>query len=123
MANKPNTDHISLIGAKLRPEQTITMEKLRELLPSEWSKYQLYADLAEMQRRGMITREVRKPTGKTKITFHNPPIDKPQPPTKRSRNASLVFDTKTSFVLTAGTYTAEELRSLARQVLKTLGEL
>lgn len=138
---KVTPEMISELGKGLRPGQSIGQDKLYAKLSDEWSMNRFYATKREMQRRGMITEQLRQ-GAPTLYTFHNPPLtgkDRQTPPTKNrpngaavdinsgtsSKKGKVLYATKVTrtFEIQGGTYTAEELRNLATAVLKHLKEI
>jgi len=123
-------EQIDTVGRMLRPGQQINVAKLAAQLG--WTKDRLHPVKREMMRRGFLTEERRARMSAT-LTFHNPPLPESERQMPKMRHTAKATPetgarpwqchTVKTWTITGGTFTAEELKSLARSVLKHLDEL
>lgn len=127
---------IDEMGSVMRPGQPIRSNKLfkilRERYPTaRYNETKFGYVKREMLHRGLLT-EKRHSRGSYELTLHNPPVPADQrtlprmryvPPRAVGHKPNGAYAVRKTFELAAGSYTACQLRSLAREVLRELGEL
>ncbi len=113
------------------PNQKISMSKLHTLL-KPWSMDHVRAGLRYLREEGLVTTQQRPGSADgSMVQFYKTPLPKEERDhiavnathTRQSKSSNGVFQVSRTFTLKYGTYTAKELRGLAREVLKELDEL
>ena len=125
------------IMAKTKPTQTIGFKKLQVRFEGQLNQDQLYAGLRWLRHQGLAscTPRIGHKDG-TLVQFYKEPIPKDErdkvptktfkgkKPYKRSAKSNGLFheEAVVTFTVKGGTYTPQELRSLAVRVMRALGE-